>query len=157
MDIPDEYLYAPPDCLIETVRTVDFPRTLVFKAWADPEHLKNWWGPKDFTNTFLEHDLRPGGKWRFVMHAPKGGNFQNECEFVAISAPAHIVWKRHSQPLFRVAATFEEEGAGTIITFRMLFDDPELCRKVAAVAVGANEENMDRLEAELARMDAQSM
>jgi uncharacterized protein YndB with AHSA1/START domain len=61
----------------------------------DPNHLKNWWGPKGFTNTFNEFDLRPGGKWSFVMHGPDKGNYVNECEFVKIEKPKLIAWKRH--------------------------------------------------------------
>ena len=57
---------------IVSIRVFDFPRELVFNAWTDPEHLVHWWGPKGFTNTFHEFDLRPGGIWRFVMHGPDG-------------------------------------------------------------------------------------
>lgn len=78
MNTLDNYLSAPPNCQIVTTRTVNAPITQVFKAWTDPEHLKNWWGPKGFTNTFIEHDLRPGGKWRYIMHGPKAGNYKNE-------------------------------------------------------------------------------
>jgi len=28
-----------------TSRVFDAPRSVVFKAWTDPEHLKRWWGP----------------------------------------------------------------------------------------------------------------
>lgn len=153
MSLPDEYLSVPPEYQIVTIRTVNFPRSLVYKAWTDPRHLKNWWGPKGFTNTFLEHDLRPGGRWRFVMHGPNGGNYKNDCVFLYLSEPECVVWKRYSQPYFSVVAWFEEEGAQTTITFRMIFDNLDTRRKVAAVAVDANEENMDRLEAELADMN----
>lgn len=56
-------------------------KDLVYMARYNPEHLKNWWGPKGFTNTFQEFDVRPGGKWKFTMHGPKKGNYKIECEF----------------------------------------------------------------------------
>ena len=96
------------DCEIVTVRTVNAPRDLVFRAWADPNHLKNWWGPKGFTNTFHEFDFRPGGKWSFTMHGPDKGNYPNECEFIKIEKPSLIAWKRFSKPLFQILAVFEE-------------------------------------------------
>lgn len=34
-------------------------------------HLKNWWGPDGFTNTFHEFNLRPNGKWILTMHGPE--------------------------------------------------------------------------------------
>ena len=41
-----------PDCEIVTTRIVNAPRAIAYKAWSDPNHLKNWWGPAGFTNTF---------------------------------------------------------------------------------------------------------
>jgi uncharacterized protein YndB with AHSA1/START domain len=45
--------FAEPlsDREVVTTRVIDAPRELVFKAWTDPEHLAQWWGPKGFTNT----------------------------------------------------------------------------------------------------------
>src|ERR1700678_1250094 len=51
-------------------RTFDAPRSLVFKAWIDPKHLAQWWGPKGFTNPVCDMDVRPGGAIRIVMRAP---------------------------------------------------------------------------------------
>ncbi len=42
-----------------TSREFQAPRELVFEAWANPEHLARWWGPKGFTNTFKSFDFRP--------------------------------------------------------------------------------------------------
>lgn len=70
----------PPiaDLQIVSTRVFDFPRDLVFGAWTDPAHLAHWWGPKGFTNSFHEFDLRPGGNWRFVMHGPDGVDYRNQ-------------------------------------------------------------------------------
>src|ERR1043165_1698675 len=104
-------------------RIVNFPIEKVFNAWTKPEHLKNWWGPKGFTNSFHEFDLRPGGKWRFTMHGPDKGNYINECVFVKIEKPNLIAWKRLSNPLFQVVASFEQVPDNkTKVTFRMIFD-----------------------------------
>lgn len=138
---------------IVSTRIFESPCELVFRAWAEPEHLKNWWGPKGFTNTFNEFDFRVGGKWRFVMHGPEVGNYRNECEFIEIERPKLIAWKRHSKPLFQVVATFEEVSANeTKIVFRMIFETAEECDKIKKFAVDKNEENFDKLETELTRM-----
>ncbi|MDP2388529.1 MAG: SRPBCC family protein [Bacteroidota bacterium] len=142
-----------PDCEIVSSRIVNFPIELVFKAWTDPDHLKNWWGPNGFTNTFNEFDLRVGGKWDFIMHGPEQGHYHNQAEFVAIEKPTLIAWKRHSQPLFKVVATFEIVAEQqTKVLFRMVFDTARECDKVKKFAVDKNEENFDRLEAELSKM-----
>ncbi len=142
-----------PDCEIVSSRIVNFSQELVFTAWTDPNHLKNWWGPKGFTNTFEEFDLRPGGRWKFVMHAPEQGNFQNECEFVKIEKPTEIAWIRISKPLFNIVATFEKiEDDQTKVVFRMVFNTAEECAKLRPYVVDKNEENFDRLEDELGKM-----
>jgi uncharacterized protein YndB with AHSA1/START domain len=142
-----------PDCEIVSTRILNFPVELVFNAWSDPGHLKNWWGPKGFTNTFEEFDFRVGGRWKFVMHGPDKGNYQNECEFVKIEKPTLIAWKRYSKPLFKIVATFEELSSNsTKLVFRMVFDTAEESNKLRPFVVDKNEENFDRLEAELAKM-----
>lgn len=126
---------------------------MLFKAWAHPEHLQNWWGPAGFTNTFHEFDFQPGGKWRFTMHGPDKGHYQNEVEFIRTDAPSLIYWKRHSQPLFQVLATFEKIAENvTELTFRMIFDTEAECNKIKRFAVDKNEENFDKLEVELGKM-----
>lgn len=82
-----EIISATPDCEIVSSRIFHAPRGLVFSAWTDPNHLKNWWGPAGFTNTFTGFDLRPGGKWSFIMHGRDKGNYPNECEFINIEEP----------------------------------------------------------------------
>ncbi len=148
-----EFSATAPDCEIVSIRTVNTSTDIVFRAWSEPEHLKNWWGPDGFTNTFLEFDLRPGGKWRFIMHGPDKGNYPNECEFIQIEKPSLIAWKRFSKPLFRVVASFVTVSPEkTKIVFRMIFYSPEECNKVKVFAVDKNEENFDRLENELTKM-----
>ena len=148
-----EILSTTPDCEIVTTRILNFPINLAFKAWTDPNHLKNWWGPKGFTNTFNEFDLRPGGKWSFIMHGPDKGNYHNECEFIKIDKPSLIAWKRHSKPLFNILTTFEEiSGDKTKIAFKMIFATADECNKLKPFVVDKNEENFDRLEVELTKM-----
>jgi uncharacterized protein YndB with AHSA1/START domain len=142
-----------PDCEIVSSRIVNAPIELVYRAWTDPNHLKNWWGPNGFTNTFNESDLRVGGKWSFIMHGPEGGNYNNECEFTRIEKPTLIAWKRYSKPLFQVVAAFYEISAeSTKIVFRMIFDTAEECKKIKPFVVDKKEENFDRLESELIKM-----
>ncbi len=142
-----------PDCEIVSTRIVNASQELAFTAWTNPEHLKNWWGPAGFTNTFHEFDLRPGGRWVFTMHGPDKGNYENEVEFIKIEKPSLIYWKRHSKPLFHVLATFEEVEAGkTKVVFKMLFTSAEECNKLKGFVVDKNEENFDRLEVELIKM-----
>ena len=132
---------------IVTTRILNAPREIVFSAWTNPELLERWWGPKGFTNTFHQFDLRPGGKWEFTMHGPDGGNYQNESVFVEIKKPDKIVIEHLSNPRFQLTASFVADGPGkTKLIFEQVFETVEVYNKVKGFAIDANEENMDRLE-----------
>ncbi len=73
-------------------RIFDAPRELVFKAWTDPKHVAQWWGPKGFTNPVCEMDLRPGGSLRIVMRAPDGVDYPTTGVFREIVEPERLVF-----------------------------------------------------------------
>ena len=148
-----EILNVTPDCQIISSRVVNAPIEIVFQAWTDPHHLASWWGPAGFTNTFKEFNLRPGGKWSFTMHGPEKGNYPNECVFIKIEKPNLIAWYRLSKPIFQVVASFEQvDAAKTKLTFKMLFETADECNKLRKFVPEKNEENFDKLEAELRSM-----
>lgn len=146
-------LNTTPECEIVTTRIFTFPRQLVYRAWSEPEHLKNWWGPNGFTNTFNIFDFTVGGRWSFIMHGPDKGNYVNECTFTVIREPELIVWDRQSKPIFQVEVTFREIAENkTTVVFKQKFETEDECNKIRKFVLDKNEENMDRLENELKKM-----
>ncbi|VXB39265.1 ATPase [Flavobacterium sp. 9AF] len=119
----------------------------VYQAFENPEILKNWWGPKEFTNTIHEFDLQPNGKWILTMHGPEKGNYENESIFTIVQPKKLVAWKRLSQPLFNMEVAFEKiSDLKTKISFRMIFQTVKECNKVKNFVGPKNEENFDRLE-----------
>lgn len=55
-------------------RTFDAPVEVIWRMWTQPEHFKNWYGPKGFTVPVAEMDVRVGGKHLFCMErqTPQG-------------------------------------------------------------------------------------
>ena len=52
-------------------RTFAAPRDVVFRAWTEPDRLKQWWGVEEtFSTPIAEVDLRVGGAYRLGMLAP---------------------------------------------------------------------------------------
>lgn len=143
----------PPGDEIISQRDFATPRERVFEAFSNPHHLIHWWGPKGFTNTFHEFDLRPGGAWRFVMHGPDGTDYPNGKDFVEVVPPERIVFD-HSDPQhrFRMTMTFAENLQGTTLTWRMRFESAADHAKLKDFIAAANEENFDRLAAYLAKL-----
>ena len=142
---------AEPEEIV-SVRVIDAPREKVFKAFSDPTHLASWWGPSGFRNTFEDFDFRPGGIWRFTMHAADGTDYPNRSVFLDIQEPSRIVFEHESPHVFRMNISLRDEGGRTRLEWRMRFESAAERDRVAGVAVSANEQNFDRLEAELARM-----
>ena len=56
-------------------KIIDAPREKVWAAWTEPDHLTNWWGPKDFTAPVIKIDLRVGGKYLYAMRGPDGKEY----------------------------------------------------------------------------------
>jgi uncharacterized protein YndB with AHSA1/START domain len=140
--------------VVTSSRIFNSPIEKMFRAWTDPKHLQVWWGPKGFTNTFHEYDLRTGGEWHFIMHGPEGGNYQNDCIFLKIEKPNLIIWDHISPPVFQIEVSFEEKGTDqTMVIFKMVFRTEEECNKIRTLVTEKNEENFDKLEIELQKMD----
>jgi uncharacterized protein YndB with AHSA1/START domain len=138
---------------IVSVRVLEAARDAVYGAFADPDVLVRWWGPKGFENVFHTFDLRAGGVWRFAMRGPDGAEYSITKRFVEV-VPGERVAFDHVQEGhgFRMTMTFADEGAGrTRLTWRMQFDSAEEAGRVREFILAANEENFDRLAAELGR------
>ena len=107
---------------IVITRVFDAPRELVFQMWTDPEHVAKWWGPKGFTSTIYEMDVKEGGVWRFVMHGPDGTDYKNLVIYDEIVKPERLVYSHVSGPRFQMTLTFAERGGKTELTARMIFE-----------------------------------
>lgn len=138
---------------ITSSRTFNHPVAKLYEAWANPQLLAQWWGPKGFTNTFHEHDLRPGGRWVFTMHGPEKGNYENAVTFQEVRPLEFLSWTRQSQPLFNVEVHFEAvSDTQSKVVFHMIFDNEKLYNTINAFAPEKNEENFDKLEVVLQGM-----
>ena len=137
---------------LATSRLIAAPRTIIFRAIVEPKHLANWWGPAGFTNTFELCDPTPGGEWRFVMRSPDGKEHQNYSRFGEIIANERVIVDNLSDPQFQLTIGLADAGMGTQLTWRQLFPTIALRDQVASFALPANEQNIDRLQAELWNM-----
>lgn len=114
-----------PDRELVITRVFDAPRELVFKAWTDPALIAAWWGPHGFTCTFVEMDVRPGGKWRKCMRSPSGQDYWRHGEYKEVVPPRRLVFSYfsddpNSDPEREMIVTvdFEEQGGKTHMVFR---------------------------------------
>ncbi len=82
----------PSDRELVMERVFNAPRGLVWQAWTQPEHLKNWWGPTDWTLPVCTIDLRPGGVWHYCMRSPNGEESWGKGIYREIVEPEYFIY-----------------------------------------------------------------
>ncbi len=140
-------------------RIFDAPRELVWNAWTDPKHVVKWWGPRGFTTTIEEMDVRPGGVWRHTMHGPDGANYPNKSVFTEVVKHERIVFSHSGGKEggpganFQATWTFEEQGGKTKLTMRMVFGSAQERNQVVKDfgAIEGGKQTLERLAEHLAK------
>src|SRR5215813_10186141 len=105
-------------------RIIDAPREKVFRAWTEPELLKQWFAPLPWTTPKVETDVRPGGSTYFVMRSPEGQEFPNRGVYLEVVPNERLVftdafteaWEPSDKPFMTVVLTFEDLGGRTRYT-----------------------------------------
>jgi uncharacterized protein YndB with AHSA1/START domain len=137
--------------VIQNERVIAHSPAEIYAAFANPVRLARWWGPDGFSNRFDECDFRPGGAWRFVMIGPDGREYYNESCFRELIPAQRVVIDHLNAPLFVLTVTLSGMANGTLLTWHMLFESEAVRDAVSGIVPLANEQNLDRLEAELIR------
>jgi uncharacterized protein YndB with AHSA1/START domain len=134
-------------------RIFDAPRELVWKAWTEQKHIKNWWGPKGFTNPVCEWDAKPGNKILIHMKGPDNNTYPMDGEFQQITKPEKIVFKsaaldKDGNHMFEIinTITFAESGSKTKMTLHFLVTKttPIAAQHLAGAKIGWNQ-SFDKL------------
>lgn len=84
-------------------RVVEVPRSLVWRAWTEPEHLKRWFTPKPWITVDARIDLRPGGVFGTVMRGPNGETHAGDGCILDVVPERRLVWTDTLLPGFRPA------------------------------------------------------
>lgn len=146
---------------IVITRVVHAPRELVWRAMTDPRHVIHWWGPRGFSTTIEEMDVRPGGVWNHVMRGPDGVEYPNRSVFSEVTKPERLVFSngggREGAPSVDFVATwtFDKVAADqTKVTIRMIF--PTAAARDTVVkeygAIEGGEQCLERLAEHLPKM-----
>jgi uncharacterized protein YndB with AHSA1/START domain len=122
----------------------------VLAAVTDGARLARWWGPAGFSNQFEIFEPRPGGRWTYEMIGPDGKRYPNEGAFVELST-ARVLIHHRSKPVFDLELTLAPESGGTRLGWLQRFETLVPNAELRAFLEQANGQNLDRLEAELAR------
>ncbi|HEX8940434.1 MAG TPA: SRPBCC family protein [Candidatus Limnocylindrales bacterium] len=121
-------LSLPTEREIRLERIFAAPRDLVWRAFTDPELLRQWWGRGNRLDV-ERFELERGGHWRFVEHHD-GGSDGFEGRFREVSPPERMVqtfeWDGMPGYTSIQTAEFEDLGDGrTRVTTTVAFFAPE--------------------------------
>ena len=132
-------------------KTLNAPIDLVWEAFTNPNHVKNWWGPDGFTNTIFTMDVNPGGVWDLVMHGPDGTDYKNKSVFREIVKPNRIVFDHISGPKYTATISLTAQGNKTHLRWHMVFETAEMFEKTVKTfkADEGLKQNIVKLEAYL--------
>lgn len=107
-------------------RMIDASPEKVFRAWTEPELLKQWFAPLPWTISNVESEVRAGGSSLVVMRSPEGAEFPNRGVYLEIVKNQRLVftdayreaWEPTEKPFMTVILTFEEVDGRTKYTAR---------------------------------------
>ena len=152
-------LTTPSDREIVMTRVFDAPRNLVWQAWTDPKHVPQWWGPRGWSLSACEIDLRPGGSYRYVMRSPNGADHPMKGAYREVVPTSRIVYTDQFDepgmpPMESVITMVLEERSGkTTLTATAVYESKQVRDAILKMGVedGTNE-TWDRLDEKLAAM-----
>ena len=110
-------------------RRLKAPPGKVFAAWTDPEKMKRWMGPGEVKTMRAESDTRVGGRYRIVMQAPNGEEYDVGGVYREVVADEKLVftwaWKTMPERESLVTVLLKPDGDGTLLTLthEQFFDD----------------------------------
>ena len=147
-------------------RVIAAPRQKVWEAYTKPELLEKWWGPRIFKTTVKELDLKPGGRWLYIMTGTEGEwKDVDACGlgvYEEIKEPELLVYKDMfadkegnvlpDMPVAQVTINFTENDGKTTINSITKYANAEAMQKVIDMGVEDGfGETLDRLEELLAQ------
>jgi uncharacterized protein YndB with AHSA1/START domain len=84
------------------------------------------------------------------MHGPDGKDYPNESEFVEVVPFERVVIRHVNAPHFVLTVELRAEGQGTRVQWTQVFDDPAVAQAVRHIVEPSNEQNLQRMAAEVA-------
>jgi uncharacterized protein YndB with AHSA1/START domain len=101
-------------------RRLKAPPAKVFAAWTDPEKMTRWMGPGEISTMRAESDTRVGGRYRIVMQAPNGEEYDVGGVYREVVANEKLVftwaWKSTPERESLVTLLLKPDGDGTLLT-----------------------------------------
>jgi uncharacterized protein YndB with AHSA1/START domain len=130
-------------------RTIDAPVDLVWAAYTNPDHLKQWFAPKPYQITECDLDLKPGGIFRIRMQGPDGFDTGHGNAGCVLEVVEHkkLAWTSALGPQYRPSQMAAEGCESLPMTAVVTFADAGGGKTAyKAVALHASEADREKHE-----------
>jgi uncharacterized protein YndB with AHSA1/START domain len=101
-------------------RRLPAPPDRCFRAWTDPQALKQWFGPGPIEVLHAESDPRVGGSYRIQARSPDGEQHDVSGVFQEVVTNRKLVftwaWRSMPERQSLVTVEFAPEGSATMLT-----------------------------------------
>ena len=121
------------------------PVERVWALYADPRQLEKVWGPPTYPATFVDHDLRPGGRMTYYMTSPEGERFGGWWEISEVDEPRSFTFTdgfadadlnpAPDMPVSRNVFAFSAVDGGTRAVFTSTYDSADALQQVLDMGV----------------------
>lgn len=127
--------------------TADFaaPAPRVWDVYTDPRQLERWFGPPTHPATFVDHDLRPGGRATYFMTGPEGEKYAGWWEFTTVEPTSRLGFDdgfadadfqpADSMPVSHNDYRFTEVDGVTTVVAVSTYDSADALQKVLDMGV----------------------
>ena len=139
------------------IRIINAPREKVYRAWTEPELIKQWFAPKPLTTKTKHMEFKEGGDRHYAMVMPDGQEFWSRQDYQTINPiDGYVALDAFSDetgavnpdlPRARWDVGFTDLQARTLVTTIVLYKSAEDVQKVIDMGL------KDGLASTLERLD----
>jgi uncharacterized protein YndB with AHSA1/START domain len=122
------------------------PVERIWQVYADPRQLEQVFGPPTYPATFVDHELKPGGRANYFMTSPEGERYFGYWRVTAVDEPRSFDFEdgfalddtftpNPDLPVSKNTYAFSATGAGTEAVFTSSYDSAEALQKVLEMGI----------------------
>jgi uncharacterized protein YndB with AHSA1/START domain len=109
---PRTQVTTPSDREIRTERVFDAARDKVWRAYTEPDLIRQWWG-RGNQLVIERFEFERGGHWRFVEHSAEGVHgFEGRFREIAPKDRIVMTFEWDGMPAYVIIETVEFQDAG---------------------------------------------
>ena len=141
---PKTQVTTPSDREVRTERVFDAARDKVWRAYTEPDLIRQWWG-RGHQLVIERFELERGGHWRFVEHSAEGAHgFEGRFREITPKDRIVMTFEWDGMPAYVIVETVEfrdvGDGRTRIVTTSLFHTNEERDGMMAAgMEQGLNE------------------